>query len=317
MIELHLHLDGSLSENELNEIKRKFYASEDVPYTPVRFDGRGGLGEYLKCFRYPLLLLRKPESVYFAICALSERLHAQGEEYCEIRFAPALSAGIEGVAEIADAAERAACDLNGKGVYTGIVFCCMRGAPEKENLAVAKTAADKIRNGKGVVGVDLAGDEGRYPNEDYSGIFAFLRESETPFTVHAGEARGAESVGSAILFGARRIGHGVAAASDERVIAMMRERGVLAEMCYTSNLQTGAWKGGREGYPLRKFISEGVKVSLNSDNTAVSGTDLKREYSLLGINGEEARILYSRAFEAAFPNAAAAAFFVNRGKGHL
>lgn len=309
MIELHLHLDGSLSAEELGAIKQKFYRGEEIPFSPVRFDGRGGLPGYLQCFRYPLSLLRKPESVYFAIKTLSERLHSEGVKYCEIRFAPALSKGKATIGEIADAAEAAVWELNGEGIYTGVIFCCMRGADIAENMSVAKLVAEKVANGKGVVGADLAGDEGGYPNSGYAKLFAFFREAGVPFTIHAGEARGAESVRAAIRFGADRIGHGVAAARDPYTADMMRDRGVPAEMCYTSNLQTGAWSSRLGEYPLRKFMQNGIKVSLNSDNTAVSDTNLKKEYALLKITAKEAAVLYLNALEAAFPNAAAAAFF--------
>lgn len=311
MIELHLHLDGSLSEKELNEIRNKFYPGEEIPFTPVRFDGRGGLGAYLQCFRYPLLLLRKPESVYYAIKLLSKRLHSEGVDYIEIRFAPALHKGYASVGEIARAAASAAKELNEEGLYTGIIFCCMRGAGKEENALVSKLTAMHVESGSGVVGGDLAGDEGRYPNDGYSFVFSALAEAGVPFTVHAGEASGADSVRSAIAFGARRIGHGVAAAKDDYTMSLMKERGVTAELCYTSNLQTGAWKEGE--YPLRKFLRYGIKATLNSDNTAVSGTNLKREYALLKVNAEEEKRLFLNAFEGAFPNAAAAEFFDKKG----
>ena len=118
---------------------------------------------------------------------------------------------------------------------------------------------------------------------------------------YAGEARGAESVLSALRQGAKRIGHGVRAAYDEKAVSEMLAAGVTAELCYTSNLQTGAWSAAKE-YPLRYFMERGVKVTLNTDNTAVSKTSLKREYELLRVTPEEERILDANARAAAFEN---------------
>lgn len=303
MIDLHIHLDGSLGKEEILRLAgitgtdlsgAVFY---DTPPSPG-----GGLKDYLKRFELPLSVLQTPESVYYAILLLAERLKGEGLEYAEIRFAPSLhTRGSHTETEIVSAASDAAKEAFGHGFPMGVILCCMRGMPREKNLFTASLSADFVKGKTGIVGLDLAGDEGAYPNSLYGYIFEFAREKGIPLTVHAGEARGAESVLSAVRQGAKRIGHGVRAAYDEKTVSEMIAAGVTAELCYTSNLQTGAWSASEE-YPLRYFIERGVKVTLNTDNTAVSETSLKREYELLRVTPEEERILDANARAAAFEN---------------
>ena len=303
MIDLHIHLDGSLGKEEilrLAEITGTDLSDavfDDSPPSP-----EGGLKDYLKRFELPLSVLQSPESVYYAIMLLAERLKGEGLEYAEIRFAPSLhTRGGHRETEIVSAASDAAKEALCRGFPIGVVLCCMRGLSREKNLATASLAADFVTRRSGIVGLDLAGDEGTYPNSLYGYYFGFAKEKGIPFTVHAGEACGAESVLSALRQGAKRIGHGIRAAYDEKTVSEMLAAGVTAELCYTSNLQTGAWSAAKE-YPLRYFMERGVKVTLNTDNTAVSKTSLKREYELLRVTPEEERILDANARAAAFEN---------------
>ena len=303
MIDLHIHLDGSLGKEEILRLAEISGASVpefefyDTPPSP-----EGGLKDYLKRFELPLSVLQTPECVYYAMLFLAERLKGEGLEYAEIRFAPSLhTRGGHTETEIVSAASDAAKEAFERGFPMGVILCCMRGIPREKNLCTASIAADFVKKKTGIVGLDLAGDEGTYPNSLYGYYFAFAREKGIPFTVHAGEARGAESVLSAVRQGAKRIGHGVRAGYDEKTVSEMLAAGVTAELCYTSNLQTGAWSAAKE-YPLRYFVERGVKVTLNTDNTAVSKTSLKREYALLRVTPEEERILDANARAAAFAN---------------
>lgn len=122
-----------------------------------------------------------------------------------------------------------------------------------------------------------------------------------PFTIHAGEAAGPESIWTALKFGAHRIGHGVRCLEDEELVTYLRENQIPLEVCPTSNFQTKAVKGE---YPLKKMLEKGLCVTLNTDNTTVSGTTLKKEYEIagnqLGLTEEEINILKENAEKARF-----------------
>ena len=127
--------------------------------------------------------------------------------YAEIRFAPQLHTK-KGLTQ--DQVVKAAIlglqeALAGSFFKAKLILCCMRGTDNlEENLLTVRTAAAYL--GRGVAAVDLAGAEALYPTEDYEKVFALARELSVPFTIHAGEADGAESVWAALRMGACRIG---------------------------------------------------------------------------------------------------------------
>ena len=178
---------------------------------------------------------------------------------------------------------------------------CMRGADNREeNLQTVRTAAAFL--GRGVAAADLAGAEALYPTADYEEVFALARELSLPFTIHAGEADGAESVEAAIRMGASRIGHGVRAGEDARLLEELRERRIPLEMCPSSNVQTKAVPSLLE-HPILEFLRKGLTVTVNTDNMTVSDTTVEREFGLLreelGMTQEEHRQLLLNATDAA------------------
>ena len=121
--------------------------------------------------------------------------------------------------------------------------------------------------------------------------------------LHAGEADGPESIWKALEFGAVRIGHGVRAAEDEKLMEELARRGIVLEMCPSSNLQTKAVTRLSD-YPLREYLRRGIKATVNSDNMTVSDTWVGREFALLaqeyGLTRAEAEVLLKNARDAAF-----------------
>ena len=281
MIDLHCHLDGSLSVADVLALSNM--TGTPLPtrdprelFSLLTFSGRGTLNEYLKKFDLPLRLLSRAECVEYAVASISERLAACGVDYAEIRFAPALHLG-EGATmrEIVQGAlkgrMRAKIPLNLK-------LCCMRGRGVKENAEVVELAAEYSADG--VVGVDLAGAEALYPTSDCKEVFSLAARLGLNITIHAGEAASADSVRAALDFGARRIGHGVAAAKDAVLLERIKRDGIALEVCPTSNVQTGA-VGSIAEHPVRRFLAEGVPCIICSDNMTVSDTDAAKEIDKL------------------------------------
>ncbi|MCR5293069.1 MAG: adenosine deaminase [Eubacterium sp.] len=302
-IELHLHLDGSLPIQtvrklmKMNNIYPEGYSSEEEigddllkELLMVSPDCRD-LNEYLKKFDFPLLLLQNRESLKAAVFELGIWLQEQNVGYAEIRFALQLHTR-RGLTqrEVADAAIEGIREYRAAGgaAELRLIFCLMRGDmgdPEKYEMNMETVRIASLISGasdtRGVLaGLDLAGAEALFPTKDYRPFFSVAREKGIPFTIHAGEAAGPESVWEAIDMGAKRIGHGIAAARDEKLMRYMAGHGIVVEMCPTSNLQTGAVRDIRD-YPLRTFLEYGIPVTVNSDNCTVSGTTIKEEFELL------------------------------------
>ena len=306
--EYHLHLDGSITERMYRRISEETGQKIPEDYkSKMKYDSASGtLVDYLKCFELPLSFMQSPENVRYCVMALQEDLVNEGLNYAEIRFAPQLHLAKDenGKAKYTQKeVVQAACEGLEYGALMGIetklILCMMRGGNDKDNEETVDAAKEFF--GKGVVMLDLAGDEAGYPVMLYSELFGYAKKHNIPFTIHAGEAAGPESIENALKLGAKRIGHGLAAAEDKTLMKYLAEHKIMLEMCPTSNIQTGAVKrlalalagSSREidsmtaeelfyeYYPLRKFEEAGIDVSINTDNRVVSGTTLKNELDLI------------------------------------
>lgn len=306
--ELHCHLDGSLPAHTVRRMGKQ--AGLALPETEeelaaaltVPADCRS-LKEYLNCFSLPISCLQTYDALYTAAYDTAKAAFEEGTIYLELRFAPAFSAH-EGftqedvVRAVRDGLKKAEADL---GMYTGILLCGMRHFEPEKNLEIPVLAEKFL--GDGVCGIDLAGDEKAYPPELHSKMFSLASEMEIPFTIHGGECHSAENVRTCVLMGARRIGHGIAMAGAKEIEELCRERDVAVELCPTSNFQTKAVEK-KSDYPIRRFLEQGLAVTVNTDNRTVSGTSMTEELYLLhsqfGLTKEEAVQVTENAVRAAF-----------------
>lgn len=309
-IDLHVHLDGSLSVETIFKLAQREGVELPAdtleglrPYLTAKRDCES-LNEYLKCFDLPLAVLQSAENLKTAAYELGTKLAKKGLCYGEIRFAPQLHRQKGLVQEEAVEAVLAGLlkAVKENTICLKAILCCMRGVDVHEaNMETVQIAARFL--GKGVAAVDLAGAEALYPTRDYEEEFRLARNLRVPFTIHAGEADGPESIWKALEMGALRIGHGVRAAEDDKLMDELVKRGCVLEMCPTSNLQTKAVRSLSE-YPLREYLNRGIKVTVNSDNMTVSDTWVGKEFSLLsqeyGLTEDEADKLFRNAKKAAF-----------------
>lgn len=305
LVDLHLHLDGSLSVDSVKElmqlqgIKNSYSDAELLNKLRVS-DGCKDLNEYLEKFDFPLTLLQTKEAIGRAVYNLLEELKQQGLIYSEIRFAPQLHTnnGLsqeQVVAAVIDGMKRSELSSN-------LILCCMRGADNHaENIETINVAGDFLN--RGVAAVDLAGAEGLFKTRNFRDIFELASLKNIPFTIHAGEADDFTSVEDAVSFGAKRIGHGVHSVENKELLAKLAERGIALELCPTSNLNTNIYKDISE-YPIRELMDAGVIVTVNTDNMMVSNTNIKRELEILadefGFNEADIRKFERNAVECSF-----------------
>ena len=161
-------------------------------------------------------------------------------------------------------------------IKVGLIITLLRHESVELAEKVAQIAFD--RQDKGIIGIDLAGNEIRFPAGPFKHVFQEAHRRNMGITVHAGEAMGSESVRSAIEdLHAQRLGHGVRTADYNFLIDMVKERGIALEMCLISNVQTGAVATVKQ-HPIRKLMNAGVLVTLNTDDPSVSDSDLSNEY---------------------------------------
>jgi adenosine deaminase len=134
---------------------------------------------------------------------------------------------------------------------------------------------------KGIVGLDIAGNEAEFSGKPFAPIFREAKESGLKITVHAGEWGGAENVREAIeVLGADRIGHGVRVLEDPNVVALAKEHATVFEVCVTSNYQSGVTPSLAE-HPLPKMIDAGLITTVNTDDPSISRISLSSEYQMI------------------------------------
>ena len=305
LIDLHLHLDGSISvpmARRLAALDGRVLSEDDAALGKrlgVTADCRD-LNEYLAKFDFTAELLETREQLSECMYLLQEELADLGYLYAEIRFAPQRH-GARGLTQ-REAVEAVLEGLGRSCFEAGVILCCMRGDDTREaNLETVRLAAEYL--GQGVVALDLAGAEALFPTADYADVFALARELDVPFTIHAGEADGPESVYAALGFGAQRIGHGIRAIEDDALVERLAREGIALEMCPTSELQTSAIDDYAK-FPLMSLLERGVCVTVNSDNMGVSVTDVRRELLLLagifGLTNDDIHLLLVNAARSAF-----------------
>ncbi|GHV97010.1 adenosine deaminase [Lactobacillus nasalidis] len=312
LIDLHLHLDGSVPYQTV----RKLLAEEgkSLPEAELRKrlsvspDCRN-LDEYLDKFDFPLSLMQTAENLRLIVKELLQELRGQGLVYTEIRFAPQRHTKFLTQAEAVQAALAGRDDFyawqkeqEGPDLHVNFLLCLMRLVGQDEaNWETVKVARDFMD--QGVAGLDLAGPENEeVANRKYAPFFQQAKEWGIPYTIHAGEAAGPESMREALALGTKRIGHGIRCQEDPALVKDLVEDGISLECCASSNLNTKVFNQIAE-YPLRSMLGQKLRVTLNTDNMTVSATNLPHEYQLMekqGLTKSEERQLYLNSVRAAF-----------------
>lgn len=310
-IDLHRHLEGSLRLETLLEIAREY--GLDLPASSV--DKLRPLVQitndppnheaFLSKFEVLRHFYRSPEAIwrlaYEAVAdAVTDNIH-----YLELRFSPQALARVRGfdLAEVTDwvitAVQQASLDHN---VQVGLIVTLVRHEPLEQGWQVAKIAFDRF--GKGIQGIDLAGDEVKFPSAPFTPIFKTAKELGLGVTVHAGEWASSLGVRQAIeeLY-ADRVGHGVRAIENSHVLKLIQERGVALEICLTSNLQTGVVYSVSH-HPLVDMLNLDILATLNTDDPSVSNLTLTDEYEvatrMLKLNYSQLRRLILNAASVVF-----------------
>lgn len=275
-IDLHCHLDGSLSLKAMEAQLGRPVSQTEVCVN----ENCTSLTEYLTKFDLPVQCLQTEEHLSAQSYAFMKQLPADHLKYIEVRFAPILSAHDDlSCTQIIESVLRGLeYGRQETGIDYNIISCAMRNFSMEDNLKMLDAVTPFI--GKSVCAIDLAGDESRYPNELFQELFQESSHRNIPFVIHSGETGNVENVRTAFEYGASRIGHGLALMKDTDLMQEIAEKGIGIEMCPTSNLQTKA-VGSLKEYPLDIFMNAGIKVSVNTDNRTVSQTTITRELGII------------------------------------
>ncbi len=278
--ELHLHLEGCVGPGRLLALARKYgteYASLSAAELTEKLYRYGSLHEFLGAFKVVCQHVRAKEDYGGILEDLAESLLRQGVFYAEIIYSPSIPWiwGRDG-REILRHLLKTGARFEEKGLVIRWILDCVRQFGVEAAWRTARLAAEH-RSG-GVVALGMGGDELSLPLAEYREVFLWAKAHEIYAHVHAGEIGEPDQVWSALQdLGANRIGHGVQAARDPRLIEYLREHAVGLDVCLTSNLRTRAWAPLSQ-HPFPLLYRRGVPVTLNTDDPGLFQTSLTREY---------------------------------------
>ena len=286
-MELHRHLEGSLRLRTLldvgrahglglpntNQLRELVQIGEEEAFTFENF---------LSKFQTLRLFYRSPEVIQRVTQEAIADAAADNIRYLELRFTPIALGRAEGfpLSDVMDwviEGARQASEMH--GIKTSLIASVNRHEGPEIAQQVAQLAAE--RAGKGIVGLDLAGNEADYSGLPFAGVFREARQAGLRITVHAGEWGPAINVMEAITqLGAERIGHGVRVLEDPSITALARERQTIFEVCVTSNYQSGVIPA-LSVHPLPRMLSLGLNATINTDDPSISQITLSDEYQLV------------------------------------
>jgi len=310
LVELHRHLDGSIRLATILELADQHGIALPAktmaglaPYVHID-KSAPGLMAFLDRFEHMTAVLVDADACRRVAYENVEDASAEGIDYIELRYSPWFMAESHGMDPIevmeacADGIRAAERDTGVRANIIGILSrtygadICMR------ELDAILTHRDHI------VGVDLAGDEYRYPAQLFKAHFKRVRDAGLRVTIHAGEADGPQSVWSAIHdLGAERIGHGFRAVEDPALVDYLAEQGIGLEACPTSNLHTST-VDNYAAHPIMQLADRGVKFCLNTDDPGISAIDIAHEYMVaapaIGLSPQQLRQSQLDGLEMAF-----------------
>jgi adenosine deaminase len=291
---LHEHLDGVLRPQTVVELANDTQYRELPTREPKQLAqwfhqgaNKGSLAKYLEGFAHTIAVMQTEEALERVAYEQAEDLSRDGVVYFETRFAPVFHTkkGLthqQVVSAVLKGLDRGRKDF---GVLSGLIVCAMRNMDV--SLEMAELAVD-FRE-RGVVGFDLAGEEGGYPPKKHVEAFHYIQRKNFSITIHAGEGYGKESIWQAIQYcGAHRIGHGTRliediAIADGKAVKLgdlaqyVLDKRIPLEICLLSNVHTGATRSLAE-HPFKIFYQEKFRVTLNTDNRLMSDTSMTQEF---------------------------------------
>lgn len=310
LIDLHRHIEGSIRIETVLELAQQH--NLQLPGWDI-----ASLSPYIKIMNPQpgvMAFIAKIELVVstladYAACQRVayenvEDAQAEGLDYVELRFSPHFMAEphkldpVKVVGAIIDGVNSAS---ENSGMLVNLIGIISRTyGPDIANQELAALLAHK----EDIVGIDLAGDEAKYPGELFVDHMNTAREVGWHVTIHAGESSGPESVWQAIKgLGAERIGHGVNSVDDPALMDYLRETGISIETNLTSNVQTSTVPD-YPSHPLRVFLESGIKATINTDDPRISDINIQYEYEVAapaaGLSSQQIHQAQRNALEAAF-----------------
>lgn len=286
--ELHTHVEGAVRPQTILDIAQERNLPLPAP-TVEELKAKIGMrqGEdllaFLKKFDHFRFVFDQPDTLKRLAYECIEDNSRENINYTELRINPRKNLEKVSIDQVLDSVlegmDKAKKDL---GVDARLIASINRSYPVESAMDIARAAV--ARKDRGIVGLDLAGDEVNHPASKFAEVFDYAKANGLHITIHAGEGRGPESVTQAVeLCHAERIGHGVRLQEDPAAMQAIKDRGTVLEMCPESNKLLNVTPDLKL-YPLKTYLQFGIPVTLNTDDRHIFDIDLAHEYTSLARN---------------------------------
>lgn len=309
--DLHCHLDGSLRIGTVIELAREhgvklptYDEGELLREVRPRISCKS-LQEYLRGFDILLSVLQEKEALERCAFELAEDSARDNVNYMEIRYAPTLhrERGLS-YEEIIDAVLKGLERATEKyGIRTGLILSGVRHLSPDLSLELGHLAVKY--KGRGIVGFDLAGEEGGFPAKHHKETFYLMKNNNMNITVHAGQDQGPESIAQALhVCGAWRLGNGTRLRESGELLNYVNDHRIAIEACLSSSLSTNSKLDGLAEHPVRFYYEYGLRVTLNTDSRLVCDTTMSKELMLahehLGFTLDDLKDIIVNGYKSAF-----------------
>lgn len=307
--ELHLHLEGSIRPSVAVALAARHGVALTEDDVRRRYAYTDFLG-FLEAFKWVTSFLQQPADFALLAADVATQLLEQNVVYSEITLSVGVmllrkqnpQANFEAILE-------AVAPFEPRGLRLNWIFDAVRQFGPEPAYEVVEWA--RRCSSPRIVAFGIGGDELSVRTAEFRPAYLHAKSSGLRRLMHAGEVGGPDKIREAVEdLGVERIGHGIAAVHDDRLLDLLASRSVSLEVCPTSNLRTGALARQLSSpvaalldHPLPRLVRSGVTVTLSTDDPAMFHTSLRDEYtaaSSMGLKPPELRALVENSFSAAF-----------------
>ncbi len=306
--ELHLHLEGAIplrtlfdfiqragtepSIKTINDLVERFHYTD--------------FSHFLDLWVWKNTFIQKEEDFEELAYQVLKGLAGENVKYVEAFYSPAeywqQGLSVQGITESLIKGKERACKEF--GIKSELIVDLVRDYGPEIGMQVMKDLTPYL--GNGLIGIGLGGNERVFPAEAYATVYQEAKKRGFRLTVHAGECEGAESMWAAInTLKPERIGHGIRANEDPKLVSFLQECQIPLEMCVTSNVKTGVCESVKE-HPIKEYFQEGLLITLNSDDPSMFNSSISNEYIILnqelGFSLSELKQISMNGVDASFMN---------------
>lgn len=279
-VELHLHLDCSLSYKAVSRL-RPGTTPEEYQHIFVAPGKCRDLAEYLTRAPHAVALMQSEQALRLVVADVFEQFAADNVIYAEIRFAPLLhlERGLTPEKVVEAVHTEVGKQIAETGIEVRVILCTLRHFSGE--LSLQTVSLLETFRGSTAVALDIAGDEAAFPLAPHQPAYQYAHDHGLFVTAHSGEASGAASVWETLrLLKTKRLGHGVRSAEDPALLDFLKEQDVHLEVCPTSNVQTSICASIKD-HAVDRLYRSGVSLGINTDCRTISQTTLNQEYQQL------------------------------------